>query len=132
DRVQTKEQADHNLRYLAAVALLDGDVGPAQFTAARIRRRDVQSLLKRVTVRPSRLYTWRYPDAMDCKVSIALKNGSKLSIKKNAYEGFCRTPMRWTQVVEKFERLTERFTTTRLRTSLVDTVANLANLRVRD
>src|SRR5438552_7666091 len=111
DRVQTKEQADHNLRYLAAVALLDGDVGPAQFTLARIRRRAVQSLMKHVTVRPSRLYTWRYPDTMDCKVSIALKNWCKLSNKKCAYVGFCRTPMRWTQVVAKFERLTERFTT---------------------
>jgi 2-methylcitrate dehydratase len=30
--IQTKEQADQNLTYLLAVALLDGDVMPAQFT----------------------------------------------------------------------------------------------------
>ncbi len=32
--VTTKEQADHDLRYLLAVALLDGQVMPAQFTTA--------------------------------------------------------------------------------------------------
>src|SRR5271168_2033569 len=34
--VQTKEQADHNLPYLLAVAMLDGDVMPAQFKPERI------------------------------------------------------------------------------------------------
>jgi 2-methylcitrate dehydratase len=33
--VRTKEQADHDLRYLLAVALLDGNVMPAQFTLLR-------------------------------------------------------------------------------------------------
>src|SRR5215208_3419440 len=32
DEAHTKEDADHNLNYLAAVALLDGAVGPVQFT----------------------------------------------------------------------------------------------------
>jgi 2-methylcitrate dehydratase len=33
--VTSKEQADHDLRYLLAVALLDGKVMPAQFTRHR-------------------------------------------------------------------------------------------------
>src|ERR1700730_5554744 len=36
--VRTKEQADHSLPYLLAVALLDGDVMPAQFEPDRIMR----------------------------------------------------------------------------------------------
>src|SRR5580692_6985066 len=45
DRViQTKEQADHSLPYLLAVALLDGDVQPAQFKPDRIVKPDVQAL----------------------------------------------------------------------------------------
>src|SRR6202522_3215294 len=46
--VQTKEQADHNLPYLLAVAMLDGDVRPAQFRPERIIKPDVQGLLKKV------------------------------------------------------------------------------------
>jgi 2-methylcitrate dehydratase len=45
--VRTKEQADHSLPYLLAVALLDGDVMPAQFEPDRIMRADVQQLLKK-------------------------------------------------------------------------------------
>src|SRR5271154_849428 len=45
--VRTKEQADHSLPYLLAVALLDGDVMPAQFQPERIARADVQTLLKK-------------------------------------------------------------------------------------
>src|SRR5580704_2994173 len=51
--ITTKEQADHNLFYLLAVALLDHDVTPAQFTPQRIARPDVQELLKKVSARPN-------------------------------------------------------------------------------
>jgi 2-methylcitrate dehydratase len=62
DRViRTKEQADHSLPYLLAVALLDGDVMPAQFTLDRIAKPDVQALLKKVSVRLNHEYTEEYP-----------------------------------------------------------------------
>src|SRR6202012_3350808 len=59
--IRTKEQADHSLPYLLAVALLDGDVMPAQFKADRIIKPDVQALLKKVSVRPNHEYTELYP-----------------------------------------------------------------------
>src|SRR3989337_1030386 len=43
--VQTKEDADHSLPYILAVAALDRKVMPAQYAEARIGRDDVQSLL---------------------------------------------------------------------------------------
>lgn len=46
--VETKEDADHSLPYLVAVALLDGEVQPEQFEVARIRRPDVQQLMRKV------------------------------------------------------------------------------------
>src|SRR4029077_5471491 len=45
ERPLTKEQADYNLNYLTAVALLDGQVGPEQLETERVRRADVQDLL---------------------------------------------------------------------------------------
>src|SRR3990170_2830341 len=55
--VQTKEDADHSLPYILAVAALDGKGMPAQYAEARIGRDDVQSLLRRVTVVPDPEYT---------------------------------------------------------------------------
>ena len=40
--VHTKEDADHSLPYLLAVAALDGDVQPAQLSPSRIEAPDVQ------------------------------------------------------------------------------------------
>ncbi|WP_082035782.1 MmgE/PrpD family protein [Pedobacter lusitanus] len=49
--VETKEQADHSLFYLAAVALIDGEVYPDQLEPERINRKDVQELLQKVSVK---------------------------------------------------------------------------------
>src|ERR1700746_2167006 len=74
--VTTKEQADHNLPYLLAVAMLDGDVMPAQFEPDRIARADVQQLLKKVSVRPDREYTELYPAKMPAKITVRLQDGA--------------------------------------------------------
>src|SRR5271168_3752051 len=73
--VQTKEQADHNLPYLLAVAMLDGDVMPAQFEPDRIARADVQLLLKKVSVRPDQEFTAQYPAKMPAKITVRLQDG---------------------------------------------------------
>jgi 2-methylcitrate dehydratase len=69
--VRTKEQADHSLPYLLAVALLDGDVMPAQFEPDRIMRADVQQLLKKVSVRPDQEFTDQYPAKMPARIIVA-------------------------------------------------------------
>jgi 2-methylcitrate dehydratase len=91
----TKEQADHNLRYLVAVAILDGDVGPAQYAPERIVRADVQTLFGRVTVRPKMTFTWRYPEEMPARIDIELEDGRRLQKEKSDYEGFWKRPMSW-------------------------------------
>src|ERR1700677_2535842 len=70
--IRTKEQADHSLPYLLSVALLDGDVMPAQFEPDRIAKADVQLLLKKVSVRPDQEFTDQYPGKMPAKVTVRL------------------------------------------------------------
>ena len=81
DRPQTKEQADYNLKYLIAAALLDGEVGPAQLEADRILRRGAQQLLQRVTVKPCDEFTRRYPNnwGAGSRSSFATKRRSRAS-----------------------------------------------------
>ena len=50
--VKTKEEADHSLPYIIAVAILDGTVMPNQYVPNRILRHDVQQLLRKITIRP--------------------------------------------------------------------------------
>jgi 2-methylcitrate dehydratase len=129
-QVRTKEEADHSLPYMVAVALLDGDVSPAQYMPERIVRVDVQSLLRRVTIRPDEALSNRFPAEMPCLIQITLKDGRKLSIEKQDYEGFYTHPMAWEKVVAKFERLATPYTNAAQRAAIIETVAHLETKEV--
>lgn len=129
-QVHTKEEADHSLPYMVAVALLDGDVSPAQYLPERIVREDVQSLLRKVTIRPDEAMSERFPAEMPCRITITLKDGQVLSIEKQDYEGFYTRPMSWEKAVAKFERLATPYTNTTQRDSIVETVAHLETKEV--
>src|SRR6266516_1366561 len=81
-QVRTKEEADHSLPYMIAVALLDGEVSPAQYTPERIVREDVQSLLHKVTIHPDEALSRRFAAEMPCHITIDLKDGQTLSLEK--------------------------------------------------
>ncbi len=124
-RVRTKEEADHSLPYMIAVALLDGEVSPAQYTPERIVREDVQSLLHKVTIHPDEALSRRFPAEMPCHITIDLKDGQTLSLEKQDYEGFYTRPMSWEKVVAKFERLAAPLTDATRHAAIVETVAHL-------
>jgi 2-methylcitrate dehydratase len=103
--VFTKEDADHSLPYLIAVALLDRTVMPAQFTAERLQRADVQSLLCRVVVRPRAAYSARFPEEMPSRVTVTLTDGRVLTLALSDYPGFRTRPQTWEAAVAKFTTL---------------------------
>jgi 2-methylcitrate dehydratase len=103
--VRTKEQADHNLPYLLSVALIDGDVMPAQFNPDRIIKPDVQALLKKVSVRPNHEYTDQYPGKMPAKITVRLQDGTVIEHEVQDYPGLASHPFTWEDSVEKFDRL---------------------------
>lgn len=130
--VTTKEEADHALPYLLAVALLDGQVLPEQFEPARIGRDDVQALLLRVDVRPSEELSRRFPDEHPCRLRIHLRDGTVLATEKRDYGGFHTRPMTRESVRRKFDLLAARFAADDLRREIVEAVARLDELAVAE
>jgi len=130
--IHTKEEADHSLPYMVAVAILDGMVTPKQYEPDRIRRQDVQELLRRVTVRPSPELSRPFPDEMPCKITVWLKGGQTVTIEKRDYEGFWTRPMPWDQVVQKFDGLAAPYADAGLRQQIVDAVGRLEQVPVAD
>ncbi len=96
---------DHSLPYLRAVALLDGDVMPAQFQPERISNADVQGLLKKVTVRPNHEYTEEYPAKMPAKITVRLNDGQVIEHEVHYFPGLASNRFTWQDAVEKFDRL---------------------------
>lgn len=130
-RVLTKEDADHSFPYLVAVAILDDQVMPEQYRPERILRRDVQTLLRKVTVRQTEEYSRRFPDEMPTRVTVVLRGGRSLVREKRDFEGFYTRPMRWETVAQKFDRLSEPYAARDLRRQITDAVARLETIQVK-
>ena len=130
--VTSKEQADHSLPYVVAVAVLDGDVMPAQYESGRILREDVQNLLRRVSVTANPAYSQRFPDEMPCQVRVTLSDGRTLTKEGRDYPGFVSHPMSWELATQKFNRLAAPYTTDAEKKAITNAVADMDNTRVRD
>ena len=125
DHPEAKEQADYNLKYLVAVALLDDQVGPAQLQSARIQAPDAQALLSRVEIRPDEQFTARYPRELNARITIYTKDQRVLVKEQLGYEGGLANPMSWERTVEKFHWLSEPFVDEDLRGKLIEAVQQL-------
>ena len=130
--IHTKEQADHSLPYILAVAVLDGAVMPEQYETDRIRRSDVQEMLRRVTVRPNPSYSERFPHEMPCRIGIRLRDGRTLTKEMRDYPGFFTQPMSWEMARQKFEHLAEPHAAGGDIRAIADTVFGLEDARISD
>jgi 2-methylcitrate dehydratase len=132
DAPETKEQADYNLKYLLAAALIDGQVGPAQLRIERIGRPDVRELLRRITIRPDAALTSRYPQATPVRITATLRDGRQVTREQDDFEGAPTRPFTWARTVEKFHWLATDYGDEPLRNSITDTVERLDTVPVRD
>ncbi|MGE0821217.1 MAG: MmgE/PrpD family protein [Candidatus Binatia bacterium] len=130
--VHTKEEADHSLPYMAAVALLDDQVMPEQYRKERTQRRDVQDLLRKIRVQPNTDFTKRFPREMPCRIQVSLQDGRILTGEKHDYEGFSTRPLSWENAIQKFGALSGPYVEEPLRTILIEAVHNLEAISTRD
>jgi 2-methylcitrate dehydratase PrpD len=132
DHPLTKEQADYNLKYLSAVALLDGGVGPEQLETERVLRGDVQELLARVDVEPAADLTADYPHRTAARVQVTTRDGREFRREQSDYEGSATRPMSWERVVAKFDWLAEPFCDAALRADIVAAVAHIDEIPIAE
>ena len=126
--------------YVVAVALLDGEVYPDQLTPERIRKPDVQHLLKLIDVetglplhKPVGMvgvldpYTRGYPEKLRTGITIHLKGGKKISHEKDDYYGYYTNPMSWKDAEQKFNRLAGDNANSATREKIIAVIKNLEN-----
>jgi 2-methylcitrate dehydratase len=125
--VRTKEEADHSLPYMLAVALLDGQVMPAQYRPERILRPDVQSLLCKIVIRPDPAFSARFPREMPARVRIELRDGRTYERVVSSLE-----PPSWQWAQQKFELLAGGYTSAAQRAAITDMVTNLERVQISE
>jgi 2-methylcitrate dehydratase len=130
--IRTKEEADHSLPYMLAVAVIDGQVMPDQYRQERIQQKDVQDLLQKINVRPDETFSQRFPAEMPCRLTVHLEDGPTFVKEKSDYEGFFTCPVSWATITRKFNQLSEPFVDEGKRKVIVDAVNNLENISVQE
>lgn len=106
-RPKTRETADHSLPYCTAVALVDGDVSAAQFTAERLSDPALLDLVSRTTVVEDPALTAGYPAGIPNRVTVTLDDGTTL-VKEVAFPpGHDKNPLTDAQLATKFHGLAD-------------------------
>jgi 2-methylcitrate dehydratase len=131
--VETKAQADHSLPYMLAAALIDREMTNDAYDPERIRREDVQRLLRRVEVEADERLTEQFENGlMPASIEVELADGTIHTVEKDAFRGHPSDPMSWEDVEDKFETTTADRYDAAHRREIVDTVRNLEDHDVAD
>jgi 2-methylcitrate dehydratase PrpD len=113
-RPRSPYQAKFSIAYCVAAALLEGEVGLAQFSADRfdpdgVREPAIAGLLDRTHTAESAVLTAKYPTAWPARVTVTLDDGSVHTCSADFPKGSPENPVSTSVLEEKFFGLvTER------------------------
>ena len=99
-----RETADHSLTYLAAAALIEGEVTEAQYARALWQDPRVRDMMGRITMEMDATWEARAPGAYPCSATIATRSGAEYRADVAYAPGHACNPMDAEGVVAKFRR----------------------------
>ena len=125
---RSKETADHSLPYVIAAAIVDRNVTPAQFTAAKIADPLVRAQLPKVKVVADPEVEKLFPALQRVIVAITTRDGRRFEKQLDYPKGDPRNPLTDREVEEKFAALAEGVITGEEQRRVKDLVWNLEKL----
>jgi 2-methylcitrate dehydratase len=101
-RPTSRETADHSFYYLAAVALLDGELTEAQFKDGRWLEHSVTALMERTTIRTDASLNKYTPGSFPSVLQITTSSGESRAVEVLYPKGHPKNRMSSAEVEEKF------------------------------
>jgi 2-methylcitrate dehydratase len=98
----TRETADHSMPYIAARAMLDGEVTNASYAPDKLRDPRILALMRKITVKEDPALTALQGDAVPTRVTAILDDGRRISRQVDDVPGFPGRPMQRADVERKF------------------------------
>ncbi|QLG49934.1 MmgE/PrpD family protein [Natrinema halophilum] len=131
--VRNRAEADHSLPYMLAAALIDRDLSLAQYEPDRIRRDDVQELLRIVDVSENPDLTERFEAGeMPAVIDVTMDDGTTYRVEKDAFLGHPAEPIGWDALEEKLDAVTGDSLSPDGRETLLETIRSLEEHDVSD
>lgn len=122
---KTRETADHSFYFLAAVALLDGELSPRQFENERWVDSEVCHLMEKIHIDTDGSWNQRAPDGFPCGVRV-IARGRECGRAEIAYApGYPRNRMNAAAVIAKFNSCTQDMLSERQRANIAARVMGL-------
>ncbi len=122
---KNKETADHSSYYLTAIAIIDRQIGPDQFTPEKYNDSRVRELIDKVILKGDPSLDKVRPAGIS---EITTKKGEKYSLRVDYPRGHAHNPMTDEEVVDKFTRMASRYMSDECVKQVIDTVFKLEKL----
>jgi 2-methylcitrate dehydratase len=124
----SRETADHSFYYLAAVALLDGELTEAQFEDGRWFEPSVTALMERMTIRTDASLNKYTPESFPCVLKIATANGENRTVEVFYHKGHAKNRMSPAEVEGKFRGCARAVLSEAQQTRIISLVRDLEKL----
>ena len=121
----SREAADHSFNFLAAVSLIDGEFGLAQFEGERWNDPQVCALMAPLEIVNDAAWNARVPDDFPCSLHVRAKDGHAHMVEVPYPPGFSRGQLDAGAVIKKFEALTAPHVATGRRDHIIEAVIRL-------
>jgi 2-methylcitrate dehydratase len=128
-RPTSRESADHSFYYLAAVALLDGELTEAQFEDGRWFEPSVTALMERMTIRTDASLNKYTPESFPCVLRIATANGENRTVEVFYHKGHAKNRMSLVEVEGKFRACARGVLSEAQQTKVISLVRDLEKLK---
>ncbi|MCK5347867.1 MAG: MmgE/PrpD family protein [Desulfobacula sp.] len=79
DYPQNTEEAQYNIAFPIAAALLDGEVGPAQVLPPRFFEKDIHQMMDKIQIMAEERFQEAFPTKAESEVEITIENGKVFS-----------------------------------------------------
>jgi 2-methylcitrate dehydratase len=124
----SRETADHSFYYLAAVAMLDGELTRAQFEDGRWLEPSVKALMERMTIRTDASLNKYTPGSFPCVLQIETANGGSRTVEVFYPKGHPKNRMSSVEVERKFRGCTRGVLSEAQQTKIISLVCDLEKL----
>jgi len=121
----TREAADHSFNFLAAVSLIDGEFGLAQFEGERWNDPKVRALMAQLEIVNDAAWNARAPDSFPCSLKLRAADGREHTVDVPYPPGFSRGRLDDETVIKKFNSVAAPSLSQASRERIIETVMAL-------
>ena len=124
----SRETADHSFYYLAAAALMDGEMTQAQFEGERWKQSRVKSLMERMTIHTDASLNKYTPGSFPCVLQLTTVNGESRTVEVFYPKGHPKNRMSSAEVEGKFRGCTRAVLSEAQQKKIISLVHDLEKL----